>query len=108
MALRDSDPSEVGGYHIEDRLGAGGMGVVYLARSDSGSRLAVKAVHGQYADDDEFRARFRREVSAARQVGGRAAPSTSRCPAAASARSRRRPDVRPGRPTPPSSSPARP
>ncbi|WP_405737189.1 serine/threonine-protein kinase [Streptomyces sp. NBC_00028] len=70
MALRDSDPAEVGGYRIKDRLGSGGMGVVYLARSASGRRLAVKVVHAQYADDDEFRARFRREVAAARQVSG--------------------------------------
>ncbi|MFJ2241705.1 PQQ-binding-like beta-propeller repeat protein [Streptomyces sp. NPDC087859] len=70
MVLRDSDPAEAGGYRIEDRLGSGGMGVVYLARSASGRRLAVKVVHGQYADDDEFRARFRREVAAARQVSG--------------------------------------
>ncbi|MFI8236078.1 PQQ-binding-like beta-propeller repeat protein [Streptomyces sp. NPDC085866] len=70
MALRDSDPREVGGYRIEGRLGSGGMGVVYLARSASGRRLAVKVVHGQYADDDEFRIRFRREVAAARQVSG--------------------------------------
>ncbi|MFJ5773365.1 protein kinase [Streptomyces sp. NPDC093094] len=70
MALRDSDPAEVGGYLIEDRLGSGGMGVVYLARSASGRRLAVKVVHDQYADDDEFRTRFRRELSAARQVSG--------------------------------------
>ncbi|MEU6671735.1 PQQ-binding-like beta-propeller repeat protein [Streptomyces sp. NPDC046727] len=70
MALRDSDPAEVGGYRIEDRLGSGGMGVVYLARSASGRRLALKLVHGQYADDDEFRTRFRREVAAARQVSG--------------------------------------
>ncbi|MFC3577582.1 PQQ-binding-like beta-propeller repeat protein [Streptomyces yaanensis] len=70
MSLRDSDPAEVGGYRIEDRLGSGGMGVVYLARSASGRRLAVKVVHGQYADDDEFRARFSREVAAARRVSG--------------------------------------
>ncbi|MEV5434794.1 protein kinase [Streptomyces sp. NPDC052682] len=70
MALRETDPAEVGGYRIEDRLGSGGMGVVYLARTASGRRLAVKVVHGQYADDDEFRARFRREVAAARQVSG--------------------------------------
>ncbi|MER5833931.1 PQQ-binding-like beta-propeller repeat protein [Streptomyces sp. NPDC002130] len=70
MALRDSDPVDVGGYQIEDRLGSGGMGVVYLARSASGRRLAIKVVHSQYADDDEFRARFRREVAAARRVSG--------------------------------------
>ncbi|MFD5701657.1 serine/threonine-protein kinase [Streptomyces lasiicapitis] len=70
MALRDTDPVEVGGYPIEDRLGSGGMGVVYLARSASGRRLAVKVVHGQYADDPEFRTRFRREVAAARGVSG--------------------------------------
>ncbi|WP_436846670.1 protein kinase domain-containing protein [Streptomyces massasporeus] len=70
MALRDSDPAEVGGYRIEDRLGSGGMGVVYLARSASGRRIAIKVVHSQYADDDEFRTRFRREVAAARQVSG--------------------------------------
>ncbi|MFF9027021.1 protein kinase domain-containing protein [Streptomyces iakyrus] len=70
MALRDSDPAEVGGYRTEDRLGSGGMGVVYLARSASGRRLAIKVVHSQYADDDEFRTRFRREVAAARRVSG--------------------------------------
>ncbi|WP_031476848.1 serine/threonine-protein kinase [Streptomyces bicolor] len=70
MALRETDPAEVGGYRIEDRLGSGGMGVVYLARSASGRRLALKVVHAQYADDDEFRIRFRREVAAARQVSG--------------------------------------
>ncbi|MGW3203440.1 protein kinase domain-containing protein [Streptomyces sp. NPDC001135] len=70
MALRETDPPEIGGYRIEDRLGSGGMGVVYLARSASGRRLAVKVVHGQYADDDEFRIRFSREVAAARQVSG--------------------------------------
>lgn len=70
MALRETDPPRIGGYPVEDRLGSGGMGVVYLARSDSGRRLAIKVVHGQYADDPEFRARFRREVAAARQVSG--------------------------------------
>ncbi|MFD9909747.1 PQQ-binding-like beta-propeller repeat protein [Streptomyces sp. NPDC059063] len=70
MALRETDPGDIGGYPIEDRLGSGGMGVVYLARSPSGRRLAVKVVHGQYADDEEFRIRFRREVEAARQVSG--------------------------------------
>src|SRR3954463_7440094 len=70
MVRRDSDPAEMGGDRLEARLGSGGMGVVYLARSASGRRLAVKVVHGQYADDDEFRTRFSREVAAARQVSG--------------------------------------
>ncbi|MFJ8645715.1 PQQ-binding-like beta-propeller repeat protein [Streptomyces sp. NPDC093546] len=46
------------------------MGVVHLARSASGLRLAVKVVHEQYAADPEFRARFRQEVGAARRVSG--------------------------------------
>ncbi|MFF0011738.1 PQQ-binding-like beta-propeller repeat protein [Streptomyces sp. NPDC005374] len=60
----------IGGYTLIDRLGAGGMGVVYLARSDSGRRVAVKVVHTQYAQDEEFRTRFRQEVAAARRVSG--------------------------------------
>ncbi|MER7396989.1 PQQ-binding-like beta-propeller repeat protein [Streptomyces sp. NPDC000151] len=51
-------------------LGAGGMGVVHLARSASGLRLAVKVVHAEFAQDPEFRGRFRQEVAAARRVSG--------------------------------------
>ncbi|MEV0267041.1 serine/threonine-protein kinase [Streptomyces sp. NPDC050617] len=64
------DPEYAGQYRLEARLGAGGMGVVHLARSPSGRRLAVKVVHAQYAADPEFRARFRQEVAAARRVSG--------------------------------------
>ncbi|TGA92584.1 serine/threonine protein kinase [Streptomyces palmae] len=46
------------------------MGVVYLARSASGRQVAVKVVHAQFAEDEEFRTRFRQEVAAARQVSG--------------------------------------
>ncbi|MGW3418810.1 protein kinase domain-containing protein [Streptomyces phaeochromogenes] len=60
----------IGGYELVDRLGSGGMGVVYLARSVSGRQVAVKVVHAQYALDEEFRARFRQEVAAARRVSG--------------------------------------
>ncbi|QNP70928.1 protein kinase [Streptomyces roseirectus] len=60
----------IGGYALVDRLGSGGMGVVHLARSASGRQVAVKVVHAQYAMDDEFRARFRQEVAAARRVSG--------------------------------------
>ncbi|GAA0898978.1 MULTISPECIES: protein kinase domain-containing protein [Streptomyces violaceusniger group] len=70
MALRAGDPESIGGYALERRLGRGGMGTVYLARSPSGRRLALKVVHQQFADDDEFRVRFRQEVAAARRVSG--------------------------------------
>lgn len=64
------DPEYAGQYRLEARLGSGGMGVVHLARSPSGRRLAVKVVHAAYAEDPEFRARFRQEVAAARRVSG--------------------------------------
>ncbi|MEU6343506.1 substrate-binding domain-containing protein [Streptomyces sp. NPDC046977] len=70
MTLLDGDPRSVGGYRLEGRLGAGGMGVVFLARSVSGRRLAVKVIRPELATDDEFRVRFRREVAAARRVSG--------------------------------------
>ncbi|WP_253914348.1 ABC transporter substrate-binding protein [Streptomyces mayonensis] len=60
----------IGTYRLVSRLGAGGMGEVYLAHSPSGRRVAVKAVHPQLAEDPRFRARFRREVAAARRVSG--------------------------------------
>ncbi|MEU8521039.1 PQQ-binding-like beta-propeller repeat protein [Streptomyces sp. NPDC048577] len=63
-------PEYAGEYRLQARLGAGGMGVVHLATSASGLRLAVKVVHGPHAADPEFRARFRQEVAAARKVSG--------------------------------------
>ncbi|MFF4102118.1 serine/threonine-protein kinase [Streptomyces sp. NPDC001903] len=70
MTLRDGDPRTVGGYRLEGRLGAGGMGVVYRARSLSGRQVAVKVIRPELADAPAFRERFRREVTAARQVSG--------------------------------------
>ncbi|MEV6165250.1 PQQ-binding-like beta-propeller repeat protein [Streptomyces sp. NPDC052052] len=63
-------PEYAGPYRLEACLGAGGMGVVHLARSASGLQLAVKIVHRHYSTDPEFRARFRQEVGAARRVSG--------------------------------------
>ncbi|HET6855528.1 MAG TPA: serine/threonine-protein kinase [Streptomyces sp.] len=63
-------PEYAGRYRLESVLGSGGMGVVHLATSASGLRLAVKVVHAGYAQDPEFRARFRQEVAAARRVSG--------------------------------------
>ncbi|GAA4007740.1 serine/threonine-protein kinase [Streptomyces marokkonensis] len=63
------EPTAVGPYRLLGRLGSGGMGRVYLGRSAGGRTVAVKIVHPHFALDEEFRARFRREVEAARRVG---------------------------------------
>lgn len=63
-------PEYAGQYRLDERLGSGGMGVVHLARSGSGLRLAVKVVHAAFSMDPEFRGRFRQEIAAARRVSG--------------------------------------
>ncbi|WP_411104460.1 MFS transporter [Streptomyces sp. cmx-4-9] len=68
--LTAEDPSRIGPYRLIARLGAGGMGLVYLGRSEGGRTVAVKVVQGEFAGNPEFRRRFAREVAAARRVGG--------------------------------------
>ena len=63
-------PEYAGHYRLESCLGSGGMGVVHLAQSTSGMKVAVKVVHAEFAQDPEFRGRFRQEVAAARRVSG--------------------------------------
>ncbi|WP_255953184.1 protein kinase domain-containing protein [Streptomyces odontomachi] len=71
MRLRAGDPEAIGGYTLQARLGAGGMGTVFLGRTPSGQPVAIKLIHQQFLHDDEFRTRFRQEVSAARRVSGK-------------------------------------
>ncbi|WP_406376273.1 serine/threonine-protein kinase [Streptomyces sp. NBC_00647] len=68
MTLLKDDPTWVGTYRLESRLGSGGMGVVYRACSASGQVLALKVIRRQWAANPEFRARFELEVAAARMV----------------------------------------
>ena len=69
-ALLIGDPGQVGAYRLVGRLGAGGMGVVYLAVAPDGSLVALKLIRPEYAGDPAFRSRFRREVEAVQRVRG--------------------------------------
>src|ERR1700733_3582522 len=68
--LSANDPRTVGEFRLHARLGAGGMGQVYLGFSPAGRAVAIKMVHGQFARDPEFLQRFSREVAAAGAVSG--------------------------------------
>ena len=69
-SLEPGDPAQVGAYRLLGRLGAGGMGQVYLGVSRGGRKVAVKVLRADLVTDAEFRARFAREVAAARTVNG--------------------------------------
>ncbi|WP_155060067.1 bifunctional serine/threonine-protein kinase/ABC transporter substrate-binding protein [Streptomyces blattellae] len=70
-SLRAEDPEALGGHRLLARLGAGGMGVVYLARTEAGALVALKMIRAEHAADPAFRARFRREVRLATGLTGR-------------------------------------
>ena len=68
--LRPGDPALVGPYRLLGRLGVGGMGEVYLAKSPGGRLVAIKLIRPELAEERGFRSRFASEISAARNVSG--------------------------------------
>jgi serine/threonine protein kinase len=68
--LLAGDPTQIGPYRLLDVLGSGGFGRVFLGMPPDGRLAAVKVIRPELAADPEFRARFRREVAAARRVSG--------------------------------------
>ncbi|MBL1106815.1 serine/threonine protein kinase [Streptomyces sp. 5-8] len=66
--LEPGDPPDVGGYPLLARLGAGGMGQVFLSRTPSGRPLALKTVRDEYGDDPDFARRFAREIASSDRV----------------------------------------
>ncbi|MFI6148103.1 serine/threonine-protein kinase [Streptomyces sp. NPDC051109] len=67
-ALRDVDPARIGAHALLARLGAGGMGQVYLGRSPGGRLVAVKVIRDEITGHPEALARFRREAETVRAV----------------------------------------
>jgi serine/threonine protein kinase len=68
--LEADDPAAVGSYRLAARLGSGGMGKVYLSYTPAGRPVAIKVIRPEFAEDPEFRRRFRQEVAAAQRVHG--------------------------------------
>ena len=70
VPLRQGDPARIGRFRLSARLGAGGMGVVYLGQARDTGQVAIKVMRPEVGDEDEFRARFRREVALLTRVQG--------------------------------------
>jgi serine/threonine protein kinase len=68
--LQAGDPERIGRFLLRGRLGAGGMGRVYLGVAADGTQAAIKVIRDELAGEPGFRQRFRREVAAATAVAG--------------------------------------
>ncbi|WP_051325794.1 serine/threonine-protein kinase [Glycomyces tenuis] len=68
--LPPNEPRSVGPYRVIAELGRGAMGRVLLGIGPDGRPVAVKLIREWLTEDDEFRARFRREVTASQRVSG--------------------------------------
>jgi len=66
------DPHELGSYRLSGRLGAGGMGRVYLAFTSAGRPVALKVLRPELGGNPEFRGwqrHFRRSTRVALCTG---------------------------------------
>ncbi|WP_326769724.1 protein kinase [Streptomyces sp. NBC_01591] len=68
--LEGDDPTTVAGYRLAAKLGAGGMGKVYLSYTPGGRPVAIKVIRPEFGEDAEFRRRFAQEVKSAQRVQG--------------------------------------
>ncbi|MFI5770557.1 protein kinase [Streptomyces sp. NPDC051658] len=68
--LDGDDPTTIAGYRLAAKLGAGGMGKVYLSYTPGGRPVAIKVIRPEFGEDAEFRRRFAQEVQSAQRVQG--------------------------------------
>ncbi|MCX5140512.1 serine/threonine-protein kinase [Streptomyces sp. NBC_00338] len=68
--LAADDPATIAGYRLAAKLGAGGMGKVYLSYTPGGRPVAIKVIRPEFGEDPEFRRRFAQEVQSAQRVQG--------------------------------------
>ncbi len=68
--LAGDDPTTIAGYRLAAKLGAGGMGKVYLSYTPGGRPVAIKVIRPEFGEDAEFRRRFTQEVQSAQRVQG--------------------------------------
>lgn len=68
--LAADDPTTIAGYRLAAKLGAGGMGKVYLSYTPGGRPVAIKVIRPEFGEDPEFRRRFAQEVQSAQRVQG--------------------------------------